>query len=227
MQLRPFRFLWKQLCGPQITAIMAALYRWFSDSFNTTLKYLTTLSIDTANDAHLTLLGACQGIRRPIVVLKDSSNFIFTYEPEREKDYGVSIVPDPESSEPIVGGRFTDLQQDLRNTSAVLCPPVFYRAILQAKRDSYGSGSSIVFLDNMLSNCWKAVGNTSTPIYHIEYSSSSDLPQNRTWGDIRVVMGPLTAWGDTDTAVQWQSVLSEVFNALLNPNSYVTFDFSA
>lgn len=222
MVLRPVRFLWKQFCGPQITAIMTALYRWFQSNFNTQINYLSTISIDTATDSHLTLIGACQGIRRPVVVFSDISNFIFTYEPEHGMDYGVSDLANP-----TVGGHFTDLEADRRSHEAILCPGIFFRPILQAKRDTEGLGASVVFLDKMLSYCWKALGNPGEPEYIIKFATGEDIPYGRTWGDIQVLLGPITHWGEPDMAIEWQNVLSTVFNALLNPNAYITFDFGS
>ena len=70
MTLKPVHFLWKQLNGPQITAIVDALYELLRDMFNPIINYLTTFSINTANDIHLTFIGICSGIKIIIELTK-------------------------------------------------------------------------------------------------------------------------------------------------------------
>ena len=64
--INPISFLWKQLNGPQISAICNAIWQYFKDSYDNLLDYFYNLSIANANDSHLTFIGLLQGLARPL-----------------------------------------------------------------------------------------------------------------------------------------------------------------
>lgn len=223
MTLKPVRFLWKQLNGPQITAIVDALYTLLRDMFNPIISYLTTFSINTANDSHLTFIGICSGIIRPIIQVADSRFFLFTRDPEHNRDYGVSDL-----NNLTLGGVFSDLGEDVLSRRNLLCPASYYRTILQGFAASKGQVGSIALIDDIMGTIWNSLyPDGSVPLaYRIRWFTHRETAVS-TCGDIEVLMGPIDSWGNRDTAVMWQGVLTGIFNNMLNPNTYVVCNFNA
>ena len=223
MTLKPVHFLWKQLNGPQITAIVDALYALLRDMFNPIISYLTTFSINTANDSHLTFIGICSGIIRPIIQVADSRFFLFTRDPEHNQDYGVSDL-----NNLTLGGVFSDLGEDVLSRRNLLCPALYYRTILQGFAASKGQVGSIALIDDIMGTIWNNLHpDGSVPLaYRIRWFTHRETSVS-TCGDIEVLMGPIDSWGNRDTAVMWQGVLTGIFNNMLNPNTYVVCNFNA
>ena len=65
--IRPIEFLWRQLNGPQITAVVKAAYNWCVQQFDATMDYFNNLTIATANGAHLSLFGMMANFARPYI----------------------------------------------------------------------------------------------------------------------------------------------------------------
>lgn len=223
MILRPLRFLWKQFNGPQITAIMTAIFRYMQTAFNSQINYLTTFSIQTATDAHLTLIGALCGIIRPIITIADLSNFIFTADPETGKDYGVSEAPGPDQ----VGGKFTDLYADMRHWSSELCPAEYFRQILLACTQSTADPMSPVFISEFLDNLFDVLfPGVDRPVYTFTWIDSVYPDSGIIYEDVRLDLGSISSWGSPDTAAMWQGVLSGIINNIWNPEQHCQVTFS-
>lgn len=223
MKLRPFRFLWKQFCGPQVTAIMTAIFRYMRDTFNNQIEYLSTFSIKTASDTHLTLIGALSGIIRPIVTIVDLANFIFTTEAESGKDYGVSAEPGPNQP----GGKFTDLYTDVRQRTSELCPAEYFRQILLAYSQSEAEPMSPVFLAEFLDYLFDILFPTGTrPTYTFSWFDTIYPDSSIMYEDMRLDLGSVNDWGTPDTAAIWQGVLSGIINNIWNPEQHCQVTFS-
>ena len=76
--INPVKYFWEQFNGPQITAIVKAVYEWLKVSFDSTLDYFNGWSIKTVNGKHLTTIGILMGIGRPILRRISSTEFFFT-----------------------------------------------------------------------------------------------------------------------------------------------------
>lgn len=218
MILRPLRFLWTQMNGPVIRGIFTALFRYLQTSFNTTLQYLTTFSISTANDKHLTFIGACMGMPRPIVGFASEAYFFFTARSEHNVDYGYSAEPGPNA----VGGKFAGA--DIGGRRYELCPEVYYRTILQGYLNSESEMTSIDLIDAILYIMWQVARPNDEPSYKISFVE--EATEAGAIGDIIIDLGQLSDWEDRDAAIQWQSVLTSVFNSIHNPNTYVSLEFT-
>lgn len=218
MTLHPLRFLWRQLNGPIATAIMTALFRSVQAKVNPIVSYLSTFSIETATDAHLTFIGALLGLVRPVVSFADEATFFFTAQPEHGVEYGYSAAAGPGQ----IGGHFTGGDVPT-GRERMLCPESYYRVILQGYLDSDADFTSLAFIDDILYMAWTLL-RTDDPAYSIEFQQTAGASGG--YGDIRVNLGPLSGWGARKEAIAWQSVLTSIFNDLLNPNIYISFEFT-
>lgn len=216
MYLHPVRFLWRQLNGPQITAIMTALFRWIRDMFNPTIHYLATFSIATATDDHLTLIGGLQRVIRPMISIARAHAFIFTAEPETGKSYGVSASPGPLQ----VGGVFSDPAYAIRQN--ILCPAEYFRAILLACKEQTAEPFSIVFIDKVLGELWNKYHPGETPHYTFIWMDGTDGPLE----DVRITLGSIEDWGGEDIAVVWQAVLEGIINNVWKPTRVCRIEFT-
>lgn len=59
--------LWKQLNGPQAVAYVRSIFKYFKDTYDADLDYLSKLNIQTANESHLNFIGTLMGLRRPLI----------------------------------------------------------------------------------------------------------------------------------------------------------------
>lgn len=223
MTLKPLRFLWKQMCGSQVTAIMTAIFRHMQNVFNSQISYLSTFSIATATDSHLTFIGTLSGIIRPIITVADLSNFIFTFEPEHDVEYGVSAAPGPGQT----GGKFTDLYDDMRHWTSELCPAEYFRQILLTCSKTNAEPMSPLFLSEFLDHLFDSlfpVGNR--PVYSFYWFDEVYPDSSITKEDMRLDLGEISAWGSRDTAAKWQGVLEGIINSIWNPEQRCQVTFS-
>lgn len=222
--LRPFRFLWKQMNGPQVTAIFTAIFHYLQKQFNATIDYFRHFSIATANDSHLTLIGAMLNLIRPVISVANSKFFLFTRYPDTDEEHGFASL----DNRP-VGGLFSDLDEDNRNRTNVLCPASYYRPILLSYIKSNASKNSLVFIDNAINDVWEILNPGKPNPVTYRYYSLGETP-NRTAGDLDVTIGDIEEWkgrfGEAEIALQWQGTFEGVFNALFGPEQYIDISFS-
>lgn len=218
MVLHPLRFLWRQLNGPIVTAIMTGLFKFVQSQINPALSYLSTFSIETATNEHLTFIGALLGLVRPVVAFANEDTFFFTAQDEHNVEYGFSL----EAGQGQIGGHFTGGDVPT-GRERMLCPESYYRAILQGYLETDAEFTSIVFLDDILHKAWTLL-RVDEPSYTIAFQEEAGASGG--YGDIRINLGPLSGWGDRKSAIAWQSVLTSIFNNILNPNIYISFEFT-
>lgn len=219
--LRPFRFLWKQFNGPQVTAIFTAIFRYLQKQFNTTIDYLRHFSLMTANDAHLTLIGASLGIVRPIISIASNKYFVFTRDLDRDEDHGYADL-----ATPTIGGVFSEITEDDSGHIITVAPASYYRRILLAYVKYSAEKNSLVFIDNMLSDVWEALNPGEPPSFRVRNYKEGDIG-NRSAGDIEILLGRLGGWGGTANALIWQAIFSAVLNALFGPEQVIDINFNA
>lgn len=213
----PFRFLWKQFSGPQITAIMQSVYNYIVRMFDKLLDYYNNLSIATANSAHLTVMGMISGLLRPIIEVSDVSAFFFTDgEHNYEQGFG-----DLDKLQTIPGGRFIDLDATY-NSHKELMPTELYRSLLLDYVNDDGEIGSLKLLDNFMYNIWKAY-RKDPPNYHIEIVE--DVKVNSRYGDIWIYLGPTSDWGPFINYVS--SILSSLNGHIYapEPRIYPTYTY--
>lgn len=220
--LREFRFLWRQFNGPQINAIMVAVLKYCREQCNSILNYFNRFSIVTATNDHLTLIGACMGIVRPLVHFADQSLYLFSATEETGSTRGFSSLENP-----TVGARLSTVQDYYSSYSSVACPEEYYRKILLACNNFEGDKHSLLFIQNVLEDVWKQNhpgGDISTSGIGIHFYVDGDpvIDGARTFGDVTVYMGAQADWGDAeDAAFKWQGVFQGIFSVIFYPNSFV------
>ena len=82
----PIRYMWEQLDGPQVSALSNALFEYWKSVFDVKLDYFNNISVNTASDIHLTLLGLLSGLIRPNISEPDREYFYFTEHPESQNN---------------------------------------------------------------------------------------------------------------------------------------------
>jgi hypothetical protein len=216
--IAPFRFLWKQLNGPQITAICTAIFRYLKRQLDTTLDYLNTFSVDTANDDHLSLIGMIAGLVRPIVDFSPSTMFWFTdHGPLHNSEHGLADL-----EERGIGGRFSDLNDPATTSVHELLPAHYYRKLLKVWTDSDFDGTSLAFLDTVLDIIWKDMRHTDSA-YVINIRDSVATIENRSYGDVEIDLGNAADWEDRITYVR--GMLEGIATTLYNPIPRIFPDF--
>ena len=184
----PVLYLWQQLNGPQVSGICKAIEAYWKDIFDVKLDYFNTLSIETANDQHLTLFGLLSGLVRPTISEPDKDFFYFTEYAESDFDHGFSDVNDRS-----VGGRFnkTDVMT-IHNTSL---DTEYYRALLRAWTSGEGEIGSLMLFDDICNELTKLdIGPDVTPFYQFSFMYGDDIPRDRAPGDVFIDMRSMKEW---------------------------------
>lgn len=223
MKLRPLRFLWKQMNGPQATAIMTSIFRWVQDMFNKNIEYLTNFSIATAKGEHLSLIGNIMGVIRPIVTVADAKMFIFTSSPEQDVEYGFSGEPGPLA----VGGKFISLEEMLLAYQRTACPDSYYRKVLQAIASSNREPFSIAFIDDLISGVWHSYRPNIPSKVQFEWATKEQ--EGGTGAVIRedlyIYIGTIADWGAREDALLWQAVFQGIINNVWAPTRKCFVEF--
>lgn len=215
----PVSYMWQQLNGPQITAIKDAIFEYWKTTFDAKLDYFNNLSIETANDDHLTLLGLLSGMTRPTISEADRDYFYFTEDPEYNTTHGFSDLEDM-----AVGGKFVkaDVGQGVHNVSL---NEAHYRALLRAFVRGQGELGSLELLDDICTELTKLdLGNTE-PFHRFVFMQGDDIPSGRAPGDVFLDMGNISDWHNP---LHIYAVLRGVADAIYSPQPqmYVSIDIS-
>lgn len=185
----PVRYLWQQLNGPQASGICDAIEAYWKTIFDTKLDYFNNLSIETANDDHLTLFGLLSGLVRPTISEPDRDYFYFTENAEQGVTHGFSDLADP-----TVGGKFSKLDTGggIHNVSL---DTEYYRALLRAWTEGEGEIGSLMLLDDICAELTKLdISPETVPFYQFSFMSGDDIPQDRAPGDVFIDMRSMEAW---------------------------------
>ena len=185
----PVRYLWQQLNGPQVSGICKAIEEYWKTIFDTKLDYFNNLSIETANDDHLTLFGLLSGLVRPTISEPDKEFFYFTENAEQNAPHGFGDVNDP-----TLGGKFskTDSGAGIHNVSL---DTEYYRALLRAWTEGEGEIGSLMLLDDICAELTKLdIGPDVTPFYRFSFMAGDNIPRDRAPGDVFIDMRSMSAW---------------------------------
>lgn len=217
--LRKIRFLWKQFNGPQISGLMTSIFRYLQTNFNTLIDYFRHFSIQRANNAHLSLIGACMGIVRPIMRFADDTFFFFTATKETGSRHGFSSLNDMS-----MGAQFSTVQRYYESYNNVTCPEEYYRKVLLAYKDFEGEKYSYLFIQSILESVWqqnhpdRELSTAGIGIRFYQEGDPAPYGVTRTLGDIEIYMGPQTDWGAAEeAALRWQGVFQGIFSTVLSP----------
>jgi hypothetical protein len=140
--LKKQRFLWKQLNGPQITAIMDVLWKYHVEKYDKRLDYFNTLSISTAENKHLSMIGKLMQFTRPSSIsMMDFNKYIrFSYIQQGQvppkADYGLS------------SGYFDYGPEDPHHDNVELSDTV-YRKVLIALSQVDGFSRGLALIDDL------------------------------------------------------------------------------
>ena len=187
----PIRYMWEQLNGPQASALSNALFEYWKQLFDTKLDYFNNLTIETANDAHLTLFGLLSGLVRPNISEPDREFFYFTEHAEHPSDHGFSDLANPG-----VGGRLTkvDVGESKHNVSL---DTEYYRALLRAWVSGQGEIGSLQLLDDICLELTKRdLGGDAEPFNKFVFMEGENIPRDRAPGDVFVDMRTMASWNN-------------------------------
>lgn len=185
----PITFLWEQLDGPQISAIKQAIFDYAKNIFDQKLDYINNISIESANDSHLTLFGLLSGLVRPTIVEPSADFFYFTERAEHNTVHGFSSP-----SQGIEGGRFSAINQ--ATTHNVSLNEEHYRALLRAWVNGEGEIGSLVLLDDICAELTRVDLGNVTPFYNFQFLLGPAVPEARAQGDIFLDMGESANWNN-------------------------------
>lgn len=187
----PIRYMWEQLNGPQISALSDALFEYWKSIFDAKLDYFNTISVDTASDIHLTLLGLLSGLVRPNISEPDREYFYFTEFPESNFEHGFSDLGNLQS-----GGKLTKLDSGggIHNVSL---DAEHYRALLKAWVYGEGDIGSLELLDDICNELTKLdIGVDTTPFYNFVFMAGDNIPTDRAPGDVYLDMRSAANWNN-------------------------------
>lgn len=185
----PVRYLWQQLNGPQTRGLCKAIEEYWKTIFDTKLDYFNNLSIETANDDHLTLFGLLSGLVRPTISEPDRDYFYFTENAEQEVSHGFSDLADLS-----IGGKFSKLDSGggIHNVSL---DTEFYRALLRAWTTGEGEIGSLMLLDDICAELTKLdIGEETEPFFRFSFMEGDDIPADRAPGDVFIDMRSMSQW---------------------------------
>lgn len=185
--LLPVRYMWEQLNGPQVSALSDAVFQYWKQVFDKDLDYFNNISIETASDIHLTLLGLLSGLIRPSITEADAEFFYFTENSEHPMEHGFGDTQNPQ-----LGGRFSKSTiPTVHNTSLDM---EYYRALLRAWVSGDGEIGSLQLLDDICYEITKLDVGTTDPFYSFSIMQGSDIPADRAPGDVFIDMKGKDNW---------------------------------
>lgn len=194
--IRPINFLWKQLNGPQITAIVKSLQQWCIGQFDALLEYFNNLNIDNAGTYHLSLMGQIANLARPFVSIPDKNFFWFTAEPQKNFEHGYASLEDRG-----IGGKFIDLQKLLDTYHGLPLTDEYFRVLLKTYTNSEGEVGSLKLIDDIVYALMQKYGTTKTN-YRLDIMTI--LETNRDYGDLFINLGREDSWNS------WEQVIVSI-----------------
>ena len=215
----PIRYLWEQLNGPQTTGICKAIEEYWKSIFDEKMDYFNNLSIETANDAHLTLFGLLSGLVRPTISEPDREYFYFTEQAEQGTSHGFSDLDNLS-----VGGRLTKLDSGggIHNVSL---DTEHYRALLRAWTEGEGEIGSLELFDDICAELTKLdLGPDVEPFYNFYFMEGDNIPADRAPGDVFVDMRSMENWHNP---LHIYAVLNGVANSVYAPQPRIFISLGA
>jgi hypothetical protein len=163
--LKRHNFLWKQLNGPQITAIMDCIWQYHVDKYERNLDYFDKLSIDNARNKQLSFIGKLMQFPRPYTIsLSD-------YEQYLRFSYMQAGQPVPQAAYGLSQGVF-DYEPGINGHDSVELDDGLYRRILSKLGNIDGFSRGIGLIDELCSDLFTR-GDGTVIFYLIEYSEDN------------------------------------------------------
>lgn len=184
----PMVGVWKQLDGPQIKAIRAAVYAHVSEQLDSILTYLSSVGIDNATDEHLTLLGTLAGLPRPYISTTEVDDILFS---EKYEHNSLNGFADAEGNP---GGKFIDVSTGSFTSSNIQQLDITrYRAALRAWLDSPAEVGSLALLDAIV-YALTQIDTVGGYPYKYSFIEAGDVPKGRAPGDLYIDLGQQAFW---------------------------------
>ena len=229
MTIDPFRFIWRQLRGPQISAIVQAVMNWCIREFSAFLDYWGNLRLSTMNTDHLSTIGILGGFPRAVVSIPDEKVFWFTDGLYHNNEHGYSNLYEHgpidtsqyTNTSHLTGGKFSDLEEDMAATSDRL-PPEVFRELYTTYVHSDGMDGSLVLLDDLTYTAWMLYQMQRMPLYYFEILGANVGPRNV--GDIVIHLGSLRYWEDGQLVIR--AVYESIERALYLPDPKLFIDMT-
>jgi len=186
--LYPIQFLWKQLNGPQITAICTAIYNYMVDTFDSLLNYYHNITIDNATAGQLDTMGLLSGFSRPIIEEISDIEWWYSFEEHEGSPHGFGDVDRPE-----IGGRLSEIDTETGNNEKV--STVYFRSLLKSFTTSAGVIGSLKLFDDMCESLRATEDPTpSIASFTYEFITPDTVQENRLSGDVIVNMQSADQW---------------------------------
>lgn len=147
----------RPLQGPNISAFLKAIQNFFNIS-KPTIDYLSLMSISTAKEKHLEMIGRLMGFERPIIDTQAFSELLFRFSSEYDSSI-VGFSSEYGSS----GGGLLDYTFTVFN----YMPLDQFRNILLILKEGFASRSSIFIIDKICAYY--------SPSYTLEWDSNHDI----------------------------------------------------
>lgn len=204
----PVAFLWKQLNGPQITGIVKAIFQFIKNKLDPHLDYYNNISIDTADEKHLEMIGTLMGISRPIFTLADEKFFWFTTSDTTSPyEHGFG-----NAGNQTLGGKFSDINTAYETMKMYKVALPVYRELLKAVANSRGEEGSLVFLDDVTYAMTQKMKGRSSANYTIDIRA---ITEEMVAGQIDVDIGASSQYTQPE---QLYKSLDTLYKTLLGPD---------
>lgn len=181
--IQPIQFLWRQLNGPQITAITQAIYHWIKDMFDDILDYFKYFRISSATFEHLQTIGVLNSFPLPILIKYKQQFFFFTYEKEADAEKGFASLEDRS-----IGGKFSSMEE--HTAEETYLDAETYRELLQTVISCDCRPGSLRYLDRICKKIKDLGGVSADATYEYRYDE-------RNPGSITVDIGYEGDWTDS------------------------------
>lgn len=204
--IHPLQFLWRQLNGPQVTAIVQAIYNFFKESFDDLLDYFNLFSINSSTPEHAEIIGLLNEFTRPILLEYKRAYFFFTYRRERGNiERGFSTLSNKKD-----GGKFSALADSIKISEKMDIRT--YKALLTTYLSSEGQPNSLQMLDDI---CWRLVQVDAKDPDETHYQIYWN---KRNQGSITVDIGYTDQWNNPQRV---QAVIESLGKTVFYPEPFI------
>lgn len=201
------KVLWRQLNGPQITAIENSLWDFQIKKYDAVLDYLNRLSIETANSEHLDFIGRLMRIPRAVIITNKYFDDLLLFSAEHESDL-YNAFSGYSNGEWVNAGPF-GFDFESKQDAYEPIDDDTYRKVLSALAKYHGHSKSLEFIDFLCSQF--LIQQTQDGTVRVSYQIVEDqlIP-----GDIQIRI--------SNTLGYRQIVLQQLFNQLFSSTPKVT-----
>lgn len=206
--IHPIQFLWKQLNGPQITAIVRAIYEYIKLSFDNNLRYFNRYEVLSGTIGHAETVGILSRFSRPLITKYLRQFFFFTYEKNYSPEKGFSSLTERE-----LGGKFSSLDEQQKTVTSLDADA--YKRLLNTYLTGNMEIESLSMLDSICNELVRIEG--------LDNASYSFIWGEAGAGGITVDIGTEGEWREPDVV---SAVISSLANTIYYPNPIISVNIA-